>query len=213
MNDLLFASLEFKKNLDKQKAVSNLLNIEEKNWFWDPYRSISMLSLMTKNPVPGPEGTSNLSDGDFQWLEYTPKEIIDWFEEEIFPWMGSKTRLVALLTRAGAENSEHIDCGPKEIGTMQHKFRLVLQGKTDTLYFKTEAGDLYAPNVNCPFLMDGGWPHGMKNIGSEVKITLAAGAPWTGKNEYNNATLLLKKSDYQFPKNYRDFFNKNKKGP
>jgi hypothetical protein len=204
MNNLLFAKATFSP-IDKEKAASDILNVDKKYWFWDEYRGLNMLSLMTRNPVPGPDGTKNNVLGDFQWLDYTPSVIVDWFENEIFPWMGRKTRIMALLTYPGIKSCEHIDCDDKDIGTQQHKFRFVLRGNTNTLYFKTENGDVYAPDISEAFLMDGGWPHGMDNKSDTVKLTIAAGAPWNGNDHYTNVEVLLKKSDFVFPLEYKKY--------
>lgn len=208
MDDLLFAKISFQP-LDKETAVKEILKVDKKYWFWDEYRGLNMLSLMTRNPVPGPDGTRNNITGDFHWLEYTPNIIKDWFETEIFPWMGMRTRIMALLTVPGFKAYEHIDCDEKDIGTQQHKFRIVLKGRTDTLYFKTDKGDVYAPSIDGPFLMDGSWPHGMHNFGDDTKITIAAGAPWNGHDTYDSSLeILMKKSDYKFPDDYFQYLKK-----
>lgn len=208
MDILLFGSVSFPE-FDKEQATSEIMNVDKTHWFWDDYRGLNMLSLMTKNPVSGPDGTRNDVSGEFQWLPYTPKIVSDWFDNYVFPWMGRKTRIIALLTYPGIKSFEHIDCDEKDIGTQQHKFRVVLKGRTDTLYFKTDKGDLYAPLIDSPFLMDGSWPHGMHNTDSTVKLTLAAGAPWNGNPNYDNLDLLLKKTEHKFPTNYKQYL-KNK---
>jgi len=205
MSDILFAKVDL-PILDKIKATTEILSINKKLWFWDRYRSTHMLSLMTRDSKIGELGSSNFREGDFGWTEYTPTIIKDWFEDVVFPWMGSKTRIMALRTAPQFSNYEHIDSLENEIGTRQHKFRVVLQGKTSTLYFKTKNGDLFVPDIQEPFIMDGSWPHGMSNTTDEVKLTLAAGAPWDGLNEYNNISTLLKKSEYSLPDNIKKYF-------
>lgn len=208
MDDILFAKLKFPL-LDKEKSTFEIMNVDSKYWFWDPYRSTNMLSLMTMNPIPGPVGTKNYQEGHFQWLPYTPQIIIEWFENYIFPWMGTRTRIMALMTDKNSKNSEHIDCNESSMFTRQHKFRIVLKGKTETLYFKTEDKDIYVPQISEPFIMDGSWPHGMNNFDDDYKLTIAAGAPWTGNDFYNNIEIMMKKQNYIFPKNYQIYFRKN----
>jgi hypothetical protein len=99
----------------------------------------------------------------------------------------------------GIANNEHIDCRLEEIGSRQHKFRIVLQGRTGTLYFKTKKGNIFVPDIEESFIMDGGWPHGMINDSLELKLTLAAGAPWTGYDFYDNVETLMFKEDYSLP--------------
>jgi hypothetical protein len=196
--DILFAELNLPL-LDKKVAAEEILSIEEKFWFWDPYRGTNMLPLMTKDAKEQALGTNNYREGDFEWTSYTPKIIKDWFEYIVFPWMGTKTRIMALMTMPGISNNEHIDCIESEIGSLQHKFRIVLQGNTDTLYFKTSCNNVYVPNVRGPFIMDGSWPHGMNNNSKQIKITLAAGAPWNGNKEYNMLRNIILKHNYKMP--------------
>lgn len=204
MDNLLFAKLNFLE-LDKDLAASEILKVDNSLWFWDEYRATSMLPLMTKESMSGIDGSSNNRPGMFQWLPYTPNVLINWFENEIFPWMGSKTRIMALMTRPNFSNNEHIDCDKNQIGTRQHKFRIVLKGNTDSLYFKTRTGNIPAPHIDGPFLMDGGWPHGMTNSSSEFKLTIAAGAPWIGNSSYDNLEMLLDRNDFQLPENYESY--------
>lgn len=199
IDNLLFSSIKMPV-LDKQLAAKEILNINEKYSFWDNYRHTKMIPLMTKLGITGEIGTSNYSLGDFQWVEYAPKVIIDWFEYIVFPWLGSKSRIMALITYPGEANNEHIDCDPNELNTRQHKFRIVLQGETSTLYFITKQGNIRPPNVETPFIMDGGWPHGMNNFTNNIKVTLALGAPWTGKEDYKDDLYHhLYRNDYTMP--------------
>lgn len=205
-NNILFAAINLPL-LDKKIAADQILNIDPKYWFWNSFRATNMLPLMTRNAVGGEPGTKNHRSGEYEWLEYTPIEIINWFEDYVFPWMGQKTRIIALMTKSDFKNNEHIDCSLSEVGTRQHKFRIVIKGNTDTLYFKTASGNIAAPNIELPFIMDGGWPHGMYNYTNEIKITIAAGASWQGNDYYNNINVNLKKSDYTLPNNIIQYSN------
>jgi len=199
MSNILFAKAHF-KTLDKEFATQEILKINKEFWFWDTYRKTNMLPLMTKNANLGKAGASNIiNSGEFTWLEFTPIIIRDWFEDEIFPWMGCKTRIMALLTEPDFSNGEHIDCDESQVGTQQHKFRVVLQGRTGTLYYKTKEGNIHVPDINEPFIMDGSWPHGMSNDSTKVKLTIAAGAPWIGNSNYDNIEVMMNRSDYTLP--------------
>ena len=198
-DDLLFASVDSIPILDRELATSEILALPDQYSFWDDYRHTKMFPLMTKKGVGSKEGSSNIQDGEFVWTPLAPKVIIDWCEEHLFPWLGAKTRVMALVTQPGVANYEHIDCAKHELNTRQHKVRLVLQGRTDTLYWMTDKGNVYAPNVDGVFVMDGGWPHGMINSTSIPKVTLALGAPWTGKDEYDDLTILQYRTDYVMP--------------
>ncbi len=204
MDDLLFGKIEGLTILDKNNAVNSVLNINSEYSFWDDYRSTKMIHLMSKNG----RMTRNDEQGDFHWTPWAPKIIIDWFENIVFPWLGMKARIMALITQPNFSNTEHIDCQLKELNTRQHKFRIVLQGKTDTLYFKTQNGDVYAPEIEEPFIMDGGWPHGMNNFSNKPKVTLALGSPWKGKDNYDDVKVMMRRSDYLMPNDLSEFWKK-----
>jgi hypothetical protein len=199
MSNILFAKTHFNP-LDKERATHEILKINKELWYWDTYRKTTMVPLMTKNARPGEMGANNIiNSGEFEWVEYTPYVIREWFEDEIFPWMGRRTRISALLTEPNFANGEHIDCDINQVGTQQHKFRVVLQGNTGTLYYKTKEGNIHVPNIDEPFIMDGSWPHGMTNDSTKLKLTIAAGAPWTGNSNYNNIEVMMKRSDFTLP--------------
>jgi hypothetical protein len=192
--NLLFAKVNLPA-LDQKEAANQILNIPDKFSFWDNYRHTKMIPLMSKGGMIA----SNSLPGEFNWNSHTPKLISNWFDHVVFPWMGMKSRVMALITQPGSANYEHIDCNPHELNTQQHKFRIILQGHTDTLYFITDRGNIPAPSIDGAFIMDGGWPHGMVNSTNDVKVTLAVGAPWTGNDHYDNIELLMDRSNYQMP--------------
>ena len=199
MDNLLFSSLNLPV-LDKKLAAKEILSINDTLSFWDNYRHTKMIPLMTKAGELGRTGSSNFKTGDFEWVNYAPNSIVTWFENIVFPWLGSKSRIMALITQPGSSNNEHIDCDVHELNTMQHKFRIVLQGDTSTLYFITKQGHIRPPNIDGAFIMDGGWPHGMNNFTNELKVTLALGAPWIGKDNYGDDLVHhLYRQDYEMP--------------
>jgi hypothetical protein len=195
---MLFASINI-PTLDKAKASQEILSLDDSLSWWDKYRHTKMFPLMTKGAKIDGHGIANSNVGELTWVDHAPKVIVDWIENIVFPWIGCKTRVMALVTQPGYMNKEHIDCNLDEVNTRQHKFRIVLQGNTDTLYFKTEQGDVYAPDVHGAFLMDGGWPHGMVNYTNQPKVTLALGAPWAGNDSYKDVTVLMNRANYTMP--------------
>jgi hypothetical protein len=203
MDNVMFARVNFAL-LDKTAAAKQILDIPDKFSFWDVYRNTKMIPLMSKGGMLA----SNSIPGEFNWTAHAPKIITDWFDTVVFPWMGTKARVMALITQPNFPNYEHIDCDPPELNTRQHKFRIVLQGRTDTLYFITDKGNVSAPDIDGPFIMDGGWPHGMINTTDEVKVTLALGAPWTGNDFYDNIELLLDRTQYRMPDDLSAYWKK-----
>ena len=201
--NLLFAQVNF-PSLDKIEAAKQILAIPKKFSFWDDYRNTRMIPLMSKGELIA----SNSLPGEFNWNSHTPEIIKNYFDNIVFPWMGMRSRVMALITQPNVSNFEHIDCDPHELNTRQHKFRIVLQGKTDTLYFITKNGNISAPDIDKPFIMDGGWPHGMNNHSNEVKITLAAGAPWTGNESYDNIKTIMYRNQFEMPENLAVYWKK-----
>jgi hypothetical protein len=205
--DILFSKINALPAFDKKAAAEEILSVDTKLTFVDPYRNIRMVPLMTKDARVG--NVSNSTTGDFKWVDFAPKIIVDWFEDHVFPWTGTRARVMALVTNPSVANYEHIDCNKAELNTRQHKFRVVLQGRTDTLYWLTNKGRVYAPDINEAFIMDGGWPHGMTNTDDVPKVTLALGAPWAGKDDYgSDLTLLQNRNDYSMPDDMEHLWNK-----
>lgn len=184
--NILAASLKFPP-LDKEKALAEVRMVDDKAWFYDSYRHTTMMPLMTMGGKMGEQGASNFRAKEaFNWTPFASPTLVQWFEDHVFPWMGMKTRISILKTQPGQRNNEHIDCSPQAFGTRQHKFRIVLQGDTSSLYFVLKFGQVRLFNTDGPFIMDGSWPHGMHNFTKEEKYTIAVGAPWTGLERYDN---------------------------
>jgi hypothetical protein len=206
--EILAATLKFPQ-LDKEKSVAEIQAVDSKYWFFDEYRNTTMMPLMTMGGRIGEEGASNFRQKeDFQWTPYASQTLKQWFDEHVFPWMGMKTRISVLKTQPNQRNNVHIDCSPKAFGSRQHKFRIVLKGRTDSLYFVTKYTDITLFNTEHPFIMDGSWPHGMYNFTKEEKYTIAVGAPWTGNEIYNNlGSSLIYKNTNLLPEDLTQYYD------
>jgi hypothetical protein len=161
--------------------------------------------------------------GNFAWTPYALPypSLREWAEDVLFPLFG-RSRIMIITTPAGATNPPHIDCSREKFETsLQHKFRYVLQGNIDDLYFMSNRGDVQTPaGPDKPFIMSGKWPHYMTNTSNDTKFTLALGAPWDGDvndtsyvdllsrsyNKYKNDYL---QADFELPDNYGDLFEDN----
>jgi hypothetical protein len=207
--NLLFATVDLPP-IDKQKAIAEIEPLlDTEVVFWDAYREISMIPLVTKTGKLGVESISNRHGGEFMWAEHTPPTIKEYFDNIVFPWIGMRSRLMLLITKPGAKNAIHIDSKMHEIGTKKHKFRIVLQGRTDTLFFRTQTGDVHAPLVDSAFLMDGSWVHGMDNEDDKIKLTLALGSPWEGFDEYGpEVKILMDRANYLMPTDLAQYIEK-----
>ena len=207
--DILFASVDAIPLFDKKQAAAEILSLDKKYSFWDDYRFTRMFPLSTKNAALGRAGTSNMNQGEFSWTDLAPQSIVDWCENYVFPWIGMRTRVMALLTEPGVSNYEHFDIDPFQLNTQQHKFRIVLQGNTNSLYWCTDQGTVAAPDIESAFIIDGGWPHGMTNVGDEIKVTLALGSPWQGNDQYSDdITILQNRNHYRMPADISSYWPK-----
>lgn len=209
MKKMLFSELDIPL-IDKAKTVEWLTSIPEDYWFFDTYRKCFMLPIMTRN------GRSTKADmlqhnvktniADFSWVHFTPNFIKKYFKKNIFNWTKMKSRIVVIRTMAKKENPVHIDCFPEGFNKKQYKLRIVVQGTSDTLYFKTRSGKTWAPFTEKPFIMDGSWPHGMINSSHLDKYTICFGSPWTYSEHNPNLNTLMFANSEELPKDYRKYF-------
>lgn len=209
---ILFAAVDLAPP-DKKQMLTELAEIPAEKWHWDYYRGTHLLPLMTINGMSDARSLLALKNPkepvpSFCWTELAPKSIVDYFEKHVFSWIQPKARVMILRTGANKMNNEHIDCTPEQFGSRQHKFRLVLNGRVDSLYFLTSQGKVFAPEVDKPFIIDGSWPHGMYNNSSQEKVTICIGAPWTGADTYPELSHVIEKEPYNLPSNYEQYFKK-----
>ena len=208
--NLLFSFLNLPM-LNSLPVLHSLRSIPESKYFFDPYRNTFMLSIFTDEGSIQKVRNRGLAK---KWTQFACKELRTYFEQHIFPWMEPLGRIMILKTPPKQENYIHIDCNKASFGYIQHKFRIVLQGTTDSLYFLTKSGKVYIPrgDTGRPYIIDGSWPHGMENTTNTEKYTLCLGAPWTGREQkyydilQNYSMNHLWKQDYQLPDHFEQFF-------
>jgi hypothetical protein len=195
LDKILFASL-YMQVPDKPSWARTFDEIGDDAWMWDEFRGTWMLALRTADGKSDLNSIRSQKTEAFGWTDFASEEIRDYFQKHVFSWMGPRTRIMVLKTLPGMANKEHVDCAPDNLNSRQHKFRLIVSGKTDSLYFLTAQGNIPAPRTEYPFIMDGRWPHGMVNSSDEIKYTICAGSPWTGSDAYPAFEQVLYKSDY-----------------
>ena len=207
MKKMLFAELDLAP-FDKKRVVKWIESLPERYWFWDSYRECYMLPLMTKTGGFGKSDTENSSNTkDFLWTDFSSHFIREYFENHIFNWTKTKSRIVIIRTMPKKQNRIHIDCSPEAFNTIQYKFRIVVQGASDSLYFETRNGKVKAPVTEKPFIMDGSWPHGMINDSTLVKYTICLGSPWTQSDHYPGLQPLLFMDMSELPISYSKYFH------
>lgn len=210
--NILFASLKLPP-LSTGPILECIRSAPEAAWIPDEYRKSSVLPLMTNRGGESLFDIQNQTQKSdlYQWTKWAHRSLSEYFDINIWPWTGQKSRVTVLRTRPGEANAEHIDCSPDQVGTLQLKFRLILQGRSGTLYFIDHLGlHVSIPDTERPFLIDGGWPHGMVNDSEKEKFTICMGAPWTSSLQYPFFEKVLLKSQYQMPQNLDPFINRTK---
>lgn len=190
-SDFLIATVDLPGMPEKKSAAQQLLAIQGQTGGWDESRHLYIIVLRTMN----------FATGLGSWNQLTPPTVRDWSEKHVFPWIGYSTKVVALIAQPNCDGKVHIDCAQSEIGTRQHRFRLMLQGNTSDIYFATDGGIVHAPDIAESFIMDVGHPHSMRNTCNEPAVLLAYGYPWSGKDHYDSEQVrsCLSKSNYKLP--------------
>ena len=208
MKKILFAELNL-QIIDKTRVVKWIERLPEEFWFWDSYRKCDMLPLMTKNGGIGRSDAENDTSNkkSFFWTNCAASFIREYFEENVFNWTKMKSRIIIIRTMPKKQNCIHIDCSPSAFHAIQHKFRIVIQGTSNSLYFETKNGRINAPFTEKPFIMDGGWPHGMINDSLLPKYTICLGSPWSYSDNYPGLNLLIYKNTNDLPINYKRYFH------
>lgn len=155
-------------------------------------------------------------DGKWSFTDHFP-HLNEWLNDTVWPLTGL-TRVVIICTPPGETNPLHIDCSPEAFNNLQHKIRYVYRGNVDDLVFTARDREVRVPKIDSPFLMDGSWPHWMKNNSEKIKYTLAVGAPWEPEDADEMYSELLSKSyekysehcilsnDLELPENYMEYY-------
>ena len=130
-------------------------------------------------------------------------DLKEWIDNILIPFLGHKSRMVIIKTPKDAENKIHIDCTEDAMDLLQHKIRYVMHGKVSDLEFIGENCNIKPAEIDAPFIMDGSWPHKMKNTSGDTKYTFAVGSPWQPEmtKEYQS---FLKRSANKYKCRYID---------
>lgn len=182
--DFTFCAIDIGITEDEKKIIlDELLSVPDSMYQSNSFRGCRILPIYNGGGVRGQrEETGDTTVGEFVYTDVEPyiQKSIKIFEEKIFPWMKPAGRLNLLRTAPGLGLNTHLDTKASEVGTRQHKYRLVLNGKIDKLYFLDANGNkIYVPNCYDSYVLDGSHPHSL-DPGPEEKITLCIGKPWDG---------------------------------
>ena len=223
--DFTFAAIDLGITSNEKLAMlQEVKSIPDEMHHYNKFRGCKMLGIYNGGGrLGGRVKGIDTKTGEFK---YTPAgelcpTIKKVCEEKIFPFMNTPGRVTILRTQPDYGLKIHLDSKLEEVGTRQHKFRLVLHGEIDKLFFVDKNyNNVYVPDLYDCYTMDGSHPHSI-DPGKKEKITLCIGAPWHGESNelYNtliNNSVFKMKVDrpIEVPTVWLDPFfevNKNKK--
>lgn len=178
---------------EKEMMLDEVYDCDKSFWYDDSFRGCSILPLYNGDGTVGaPKDGVLRSEGDFKFTEAGEQcpIIKSFILNKIFPFMDPAGRVSVLKTSAGNKMNVHMDSSKRCIGTIQHKFRVVLNGEIDKLYFlDTSLNKVYVPSHYDSYVIDGTHPHAIDD-GQEEKITICVGLPWKGKLTHAYARLI-----------------------
>lgn len=153
-------------------------------WHYDKFRNCYILSMWNPGAQSGQVDPKLQGENKFTEAALKCPKLVEWISPLLYKLNG---RLTVLKTLPSQFMNVHLDCRVDEIGTEQYKWRMVVKGNKNGLYFLNENNDRVYPNKNYPvYVMDGGHPHGIDQDDSEEKITVCIGAKWRGTPMVDN---------------------------
>lgn len=185
MDKFTFAEIDVQvTNKEKLAMLAEVRNLSNNVHHWNKFRGCRMIAIYNGGSRLGGrvEGIDT-KEGNFGYTEAGQQcpTIQKVCEQNIFPFMNPPGRVTILRTDPNTGLNIHLDSAEREIGTLQYKYRLVLNGNIGKLYFIDENyNKVYvSPNYNS-YVMDGSHAHSI-DPDVEEKITLCIGAPWHGE--------------------------------
>jgi hypothetical protein len=202
IEDLAFLYLDLPVFNTTDSLLERLERIVDESSFDDNFRNCRHIPIYVSGGDTLANGTAR------KWSKESDElpEIRAYIEKYVQPWAPDLGRIVVICTLPNQINPTHIDCSRKNFAnnTLEHKFRVVIRGQTDSLYFNGKNKNYYiSENLrNHPFIMSGCWPHTMKNSDSGIKFTLAMGSPWDADNSNKNYKDLIFTSHTKYKNSY-----------
>lgn len=172
-----FTAVDLKLEEYIPKMLDEVLALEE-GWYFNDFRNCEIIRLHDGN------------DNDWNEHGYKCPVLQQIVEEYVFPWMTPRGKVNVLKTKPNDPLHIHLDTKPEEIGTLQDKFRIVLNGSIEELFFVGAKGEKVRipPHYN-QYILDGSHPHGLYPSETE-KVTLCIGSPWTGNRSKKYMDML-----------------------
>jgi len=219
VNNLAFLPLDLPEFVVSNDLVERLNRLYVEDSINDEYRNCKHIPIYITD---GKDAKNYQGNHNLTWSKQSESlpEVVEYIKTNIFPWANPMGRIMIICTKTKESNPVHIDCSPDKFNnTLQHKFRVVLNGRVDSLYFVNDNDSVRPTEIgNRPFMMSGSWPHGMNNDNDQMKFTLAMGAPWESNLTDEYVDLInrsyakysdnyLSKKGWNLPENHINLFN------
>lgn len=177
--------LDFKMEQElNRKIVEEIEGFSLEDWFWVDFQRCYMLPIYNARALKG----------DMRgWLKnkiLNPKlgknsPLVEFLREKLFPYIEGEGNVTILRTPSKYKLRTHIDAAPEEVKMEKLKFRLVLKGDLNSLYFvDNEGGKKFFDIKHSAYLVNGAHPHGVQNFGETEKLTLCVGSPWEARKNF-----------------------------
>ena len=168
---------------ERHQMLEEVLSPEIKDEEWRGNKYRGCVGLPVFGDLVNEDDRFKGVTGNLVWTDAGKKcpTMMRVYNEKIRPILDKDARINILKTYAGNTLHEHYDCQASEVGTTQHKLRVVLGGRTSSLYFVGANGERWnIPDSYPTYIMDGGHLHALEES-KETKVTMCLGAPWRGK--------------------------------
>lgn len=150
--------------------------LPETFWHYDKFRNCYILPLWNPSAQQDVVDPSISGPNEFTEAAHQCPSIKQHLSPLLYKLNGRLTVLKTLPTQL---MNVHLDCKKSEVGTEQYKWRMVVKGDRNSLYFLDENNQKVYPNKNySTYVMDGGHPHGIDQ--TDEKITICIGSKWRG---------------------------------
>ena len=176
---------------EKSLLKLEIESVNESDWYWVSHQGCLMLPVFNARGLCG---------DDRGWLgervcnnAFPADGAMMNFIRKIFTFSKGLGNITIVKTAPNGKMKIHIDASPDEFLTPQYKFRMVVSGRNDTLFFIDRQGrKIYAP-ASDSYIMDGAHPHGLSPVGREGKLTLCLGVPWICENDFIESLVCVNK--------------------
>ena len=180
------------------ESISFFDSLPESLWNPNKFRNSYFLTLYTRSIS---EVKKDNEAEELKWLmNKTPMCLRSWIEDKLMPYFEPFGRVALIKSLPGDCMNVHVDAGKVSFDRMlmEPKFRYVMDGTLDDLYFETNEGSIQCKPCSPSYIIDGAWPHYAINKENKRRYVLGVGRPWLGQindrlKKVIETTLLTKK--------------------